>query len=390
MDKKDKNISPLDPQADPLRYLFMEMKDKLVPESEAIKNDLTQTFWETVVYKLRIGQLLNIASRGEVRTGKSTVIIKIAWQINKMIEKLGKNKDISNNMNKYIFSDQTEFLRFIDQDIMHVCIAIDEFNRMAATGLNATTEESLFAFYSDVFAGKYIHRVTASPDVITDKNANIILDVQGNDNDKKVTRLKLTYRDISSKQQMVLGFVDIYVGDVIENWEKYVRPIFLKNDKSLEDGEILAKYRKIDFYVRYQIKKYKRMDLVDKHGVRDIRELEFSTIVLQTLEELRDYAKFNKVSPELVLSTVDEIRRKHKRIYTLFVLNEISSKVRAILSLYHESYKMDNKLRASGEIQGEKREIMERTVANLKRMQKNRIDEQNKLQEVYQQYMMID
>jgi len=374
---------------DKLKFLFTKARAKLLTEDEALQNNLTQVFWETLKDKIEHGELINIGVRGEVRTGKSTVAIKIAWELNKFLEKVGKNQDISTKMYKYIFSDQTEFLRFINSEIFNVAITIDEFNRMASTGLNATTEEALFDYYSDVFAGKYIHRISCSPDVITDKNANIILDTIGKDEKKGIVRCKLMYRDIVSKSSIILGYVDIYVGDLIETWEKETKPIFFKRPHELKDKKDINELRNSDFYSRYQIKKYDRMDLLEKHGVRDIREPEYASIILDTLKELQDLAKIGKISHEIILTTVDEIRRRNKRIYSILALNEISTKARAILSVYSEINKLAKKKYGKG-MSPDEVTIIERTINQLQDMVEKRIVEQQELRKLYQQYINIE
>lgn len=378
-------------EIDQLKFAFTKAREAMMPESEAINEDLTKTFWATLKDKIDHRELLNIAVRGEVRTGKSTVVLKIMWEINKYIAKCGLNKSASDNLSKYIFSDQTEFLRFIDGNERNIAIAIDEFNSMAKTGLNATTEEALFDYYSDVFAGQYIHRVTASPDIITDKNANIILDTIGKDEEGGHVRCKLIYRDVVTKQSLTIGRVDIYVGDLIYNWEKAkIRDIIEKNGvKNIEDQKKVDEYREKDFYVRYQVKKYKRMDLLKKEGVRDIRELEFSDIILGVLQELEETAKIEKIDSELVNVVADEVRRKHKRIYSILVLNDIGMKSRAILNIYNRINRLHKK--SYGEkITPAEKIVYEKTINDLEEILKKRIEEQKHLSKLYRQYMGIN
>ena len=74
-------------QIDLLKYTFIKAKERMLEESEALQINLTKTFWKTIADKVEHGELLNIGVRGEVRTGKSTAIIKIAWEINKLISR---------------------------------------------------------------------------------------------------------------------------------------------------------------------------------------------------------------------------------------------------------------------------------------------------------------
>ena len=74
---------------DPFKALFLELKDKFEPEHEAIMRPLTNLWWKGLRQMIDKRRLLNIAVRGEVRTGKSTVVIKIAWEINKYMDYIG-------------------------------------------------------------------------------------------------------------------------------------------------------------------------------------------------------------------------------------------------------------------------------------------------------------
>lgn len=376
-------------EIDQLRYTYLKMKEHLMPETDALKQDLTKLFWETLKDKIDNGELVNIGVRGEVRTGKSTVAIKIAKTLNHYLERQGLNKNISNNMQNYIFSDQTEFLRFINSDTYNICIVIDEFNRMAKTGANATTEEALFDYYSDVFAAKYIHRISCSPDVIADKNANIILDVMGRNNKQKVTQCKLIYRDIITKQHLTLGYVNFELKQLVKNWQEKIEPIFLKPGRTPKQEKLIEHQKNEDFYVRYQLRKYRRLELLEKHGVRDIREPEYASIVIETLIELQDYAKIKKVDSDMITTLVDEVRRRSNRIYSLLAIQEIATRVRAILNVYTEIHRISTKINKLKPEQANQRMIMQRILEQLKQIHARRMQEQAQLREIYDEYINI-
>ena len=118
-------------EVDSLRYLFGKARESLMPESEAVKNNLTAEYNDWKKEKIDARELIVIAIRGEVRTGKSTVEIHEVWDINKYMQKTGLNPNAEQYMWKWIFSDQTEFLRFINGEERNVALGIDEFNRLA-------------------------------------------------------------------------------------------------------------------------------------------------------------------------------------------------------------------------------------------------------------------
>lgn len=184
-------------KTDVFKYLYLQQKNKVIPEEEKMNRNLTTPFFEIwIPDKIQANELINMTIRGVVREGKSTVAATIMAYINQQIKKIKKNEAPTiekNNLNQCIVSDQLEFTRLISQKMKHICIQIDEFNKMAETGVNATTEQALFAYYSDVFAANYVHRILCTPSAIVDANCSIYLEVIGRDLETKTTRLKLMF-----------------------------------------------------------------------------------------------------------------------------------------------------------------------------------------------------
>lgn len=381
-------------EQDTLKYLFTKAKESLLRESEAIKNDLTHVFKEWIKEKIDSGELIVIQIRGEVRTGKSTVGIAIDWDINKYLAKCGLNDLAESYMWKWIFSDQTEFLRFINGEERNVGLCIDEFSSLAKTGVNSTTEEALLDHYSDIFAGQYLHRVNMGTDIIIDKNTTVILDTIGKDEENGITRCKLWYRDVITKKCLVLGHVDVDTSDLIDNWiNKGIRKIVeTQGIKTYEDKLLVEEWKKKDFYVKYQVKKYKRMELLKKEGVRDIRELEFADIIIDCLNELEELSKIKVVKRELIMVIVDEVIRKHKRIYSIIAKQEIATKVSAILAMNTEINNIHKKLIGTKNTKPTPAEeiIYKKVIAKLKSDLENRTKEIEHLRDLYKQYLEIE
>lgn len=385
----------VDIKIDRIKYIYQKSKEQLLTESDAMQINLTHVFWESIFNRIDYGEFVNIAIRGEVRTGKSTVECKIVKEVNLHIKEIGLNKMAMELLPNLIFSDQTEFLRFINSEHRNIMIGIDEFNRMAKTGFNATTEEALFDYYSDVFAGNYIHRCSASTNIVMDKNATFILDVIGKDDDKQITRCKLTYRDIVTNHSMAIGFVDISIGDITDVWRnKGIKQIVeIQGIKSLEDQKKVDFWRENDFYVRYQVKKYKRLDLLKKHGVRDLREPEYARCVLDTLAELEEEAKIKKVEPEVINMTVDEVRRRIGRIFSIPTLNEIGMKAKGILAIHTNvngtHRQLENGTIGKRKLSGEELLVLKKVLLNRRNMLQKRLKEQEDLAMLYDQYTNI-
>lgn len=367
---------------DTLKYLFYKTRDKMMTQEDVLSRDITHIFYDALEDKIRSKELLNIAVKGEVRTGKSTVAIAIMDYINRILIKkklfLRKSdeRDVEQesedviekkikelNWATLIQSDQIEFVRFISNKYENCGIVIDEWSWLGKTGVNATTEEAVYNYYSDVFAGKYLHRVSVAPDVIADPNATYVLEVIGK-GEGGITRCKLSYRNIGEMQTLVLGYVDVDVSSVLEE----------------------------EYYKQYKQKKFKRMSLLDEEGIRDVREMEFADVVMGAFGELVDLAGAGKVSHRLVLSVVESTRREMKRIYSLVAVNEIANRVSSMVELQAELGRIlatlkKEKMKEVPDTQ--KIAGLGKGFELLKKMLSKRMLEEQKLMKVYHKYMEI-
>ena len=112
-------------------------------------------------------------------------------------------------------------------------------------------------------------------------------------NKEFITRARLMYRFFHSGEErtITIGHIELYVGDLIKNWEKYVKKVFNKTYKEKRDDEIIEYWAKKDFYVRYVVDKQNKLDMLTKEGIFRPRELLYSDIVLEIIEENEPLAK---------------------------------------------------------------------------------------------------
>lgn len=312
----------------PLTALMHEMKREMIREDDAIQEDITSEFWKDIESRLAYFLPINIHIRGETATGKSTVGIEITDVILTRIEQLMKTRKyekkikelkiisdkfgrMGNTTKKFIFSDQTEFTRFIKEMWAMTCVVIDEYSRYASTGYSATTEEVTYAYYSDTFAQLFTHRILCSPATITDVNSYLVLDVLGTDLTKKTTKLKVSYRDVTDGSTYVLGHVVIDV----------------------------SKTLKKKWYNDYREKKLKRFQLLAKHGKRDVRELEFDYIAMKIFEAMKNDAKVDRITVDEIEGELDITKRQEGRVYSILADQNIVRKVKTILGLYSSMHK---------------------------------------------------
>lgn len=345
-------------EVDLLKWLYYENKNILQRESEALENDITLEVYTYIEDKIKNRELINMAFKGEVSGSKSTSAIALMNHANKIIEKHWK-KEVDRF--KHLFADQTEFLRFINSEETNVAIVIDEFSRVAETGLNSSTEAVLFDYYSDVFAQKFVHRFSCSPSSVMDRNATVILEYIGKDERVKISKFKVSYRNPAEGfREVTLGYVNIDVSKIIDE----------------------------EFYKKYRKKKFERMSLLDKYGVRDIRELEFAGIVLRVLSELYELTQDgSKVSQDTVLATVSRICREEKRIYSLLTTSEISSRCKNLLNYHTEINRA--KIRAYKCKNDEEAEIIRRKIEKYAEMMSKDYEEENKRARIYKEYLNI-
>lgn len=301
----------------PIRYIYLLTLDQNIPQEEILKTDLTNEFYQELQNRIKRNNLITISIRGEPTSGKSTVALAIKHDINKIIIKNKKNTKIDEY--ETICSDQIEFNRFVMKNHNNVCVTIDEWNELGNTGENSSIEQGVFTFYTEVCAQRYIHRVMCTPRCYSqyDKTANILLDVIGRDTKQQTTMCRIYYHDGTLGVNFPLGVVHINVKDTIKS----------------------------TWYKKYREKKFKRIELLDKYGKRDIRELEFSMIVLQAYDQLKPLIDPNtKFPPEIITTTVRHILSQNKVFYSIIGKYSLHEPIRALLNSEHLIKKIEKKL----------------------------------------------
>lgn len=385
---------------DPLKYLYTIMKARMITEEEALTYNWTKVFWYNFKDKIENGEVIRVQIRGEVRTGKSSVGHKIKSEINKHLRKTGKQKKEVDEVQNTLM-DQTEFVRFAlqDQD-KHQCVQIDEYNTMAEGGANATTEQQLLQTYGDMFASKYIHVVNCNPTQMRDTNSFIHLETIGKA--EGFTRCKLIYCNNTEGDMLTLGYVDIYVWDIIGHWETEVRKVFETDRRTPEEQEYITQEAKKDWYTRYQIKKENRQKLIQKYHVRDVRELEFSDVVLKTHKELEEAAEIEKLGSEVILAVMQDVCRQEGRIYSMYAELNVLSKIKSLLTLKQMMTKHEEKARKQkikehkdlvrGKISTKPPEDRQKRIKVAKKFEElyhKRLAEEERLSKLYKDYISI-
>lgn len=360
-----KNKENLNIEVNAIKALYINIKSStLVKLEEALQQDVTDIFWKGLIGALQHREIINIAMRGKTGSSKSTTGCKILHVLTQeLIQEQKIPQMTEEQIQDYLFtricSDQTEFIRFALKTKGNTIALIDEFSTMGETGFNATTEASLYTEHSNLFAQDYIHKISCSPNHIQDKNADIILDFLGIDEEKKISQFKISYRDPTEYILYTLGIINIYVGDIIE----------------------------MPFYKRYRIKKFKRLDLLKKYGISNIKELEFSIITRAAYNELKELAYIQKINNDLILSMIVQKRREQKLQYSIITLNYVMMQTKGMLDLVTSIQQLKNKARTAKT--PETKEIIQQTIEKFQKVLKNRLDEEDQKIQIYQEYTQI-
>ena len=140
-----------------------------------------------------------------------------------------------------------------------------------------------------------------------------------------------------------IGHANIYVGNVIKNWEKNVKQVFLKKRKTEAEERFIRKEAKEDFYVEYAIKKYEKMELITKEGVLRPRELDYAEAVLNVINNLKGLTKAMNVDMTTIKSYVEIEFRNLKLVGSIIGIKMASDRVMGVLNLHKAKWKTEGK-----------------------------------------------
>lgn len=331
-------------------YYYADRYATRPTESDDLKKiDMTEEFWREIESEIKSDELVNITINAKVRMGKSTLGIYISKRLYELLIMHKKRKDTTPFGMWNIARDQQEYSKMMrNPDTRFTVIMTDEINALEDTGENVSVEKALNNVYADVQAGRYVHRVSCSPRNITDPNSDIILEVVAVDRKKMLTHCHLFYRYHSAEYggtlNQLLGYVNFDVSEIIKTWEKEAKKYFFKRKKSDNDKRILKRYMKEDFYVDYIVKKYEKMDLLNKEGILRPRELDYAEVVLEIAERMRSLMRFNIISRDNIESNVYIAYRKKKIPVSLEGINEATKKIASILRLWKGYFNLNKEI----------------------------------------------
>lgn len=326
-----------------LYHYANEYRKNITDENEIEKIDMTAILEAEEEEMIKRGEIIIENVNAKMRLGKSTLADARALRIFELLKKYKKQPKNAVFGMKNIARDDQEFSKMMrDPKLGNTVIVTDESNELEQTGENVTVENALKRVFSDVQAGRYVHRVCCSPKETIDPNADILLSVIAVDHVKKVTRAKLYYRFYEGGQEFIqlLGFVDTYVGHIIGNWLK-IKELFFKFDKTEQEKALIERYRQEDWYVEYMIKKYEKMRLITDEGIFKPRILDYAEVILRVVKRLKPLTKMTSaINIRIVRNFIKMEFRKDKIPTSIVGISLATDETQGVLDLWISYWKM--------------------------------------------------
>jgi hypothetical protein len=326
-----------------LYHYANEYRKNLTDESDIELIDMTAVLEAEEEEMIKNGEIILENINAKMRLGKSTMAMARAVRIFGLLQKYKKQPKSAKFNMANIARDDQEFSKMMRKpDLCNTVIVTDESNELEGTGENVTVEQALKKVFSDVQAGRYVHRISCSPKETIDPNTDIMLSVVAIDKATAMTRSKLYYRFYEGGQEytQLLGFVDTYVGDIIKNWN-LVKETFVNPDKTDKEKALIVKLRKIDWYVEYMIKKYEKMELITTEGIFKPRMLDYAEIILQVADKLKPLCRLSSVVNHNIVRNYIKMSFRQAKIPTSLVGEELATReVMGLLDIWKAYWKI--------------------------------------------------
>lgn len=327
--------------------LANEYRRNMTDEAEIEKIDMTDIYFKETEIMIKEGELVIIQINAKVRGAKSTTAIAEGERVFSLLKKYKQRKktDVF-GMNNIARDDQEHSKLMRNPDTMFTVIVTDESNDLEGTGENTTTERALKNVFSNVQASRYVHRINCSPQDIIDPNTDIILEIVAVDRINKINHCNLFYRYFIGGEEVrqYLGYVNIYVGNLIANW-LHVSKRFLKPNQTKADKAYIEKWRKKDYYIDYMVKKHEKMELITKEGIFRPRLLDYATVILKVIDKLEPLAKMTSLLNHNIVRNYVKMAMRQAKIPTSIVGEELATReVMGIMDLHKGYWKLQKDL----------------------------------------------
>ena len=307
-------------------------------EEETAKINMSDLYFKEVEREVSNGEIFKMQINAKPRMSKSTEGIAISVWILELLKKYypDKVKGKIFGMRNVARDDQELAKMMRNPDLMFDVIMIDESNALEETGENATTEMAQKEVFSDVQAGRYVHNIYVCPEKVMDKNVDIKLIVR---NREEGFIHNYLYYKLPIYGWIFLGYVDIDVRKLIYNWERKVKKRFYSYLKEKDEAgrKFIEYWTKRDFYIEYQVKKYEKMELMNREGILRPRELDYAHIVLEVIEKTKGLVELMPLQQIKlpVRSYVEMEFHKQKIPFSMLGIEGTMNRVMGCLTLYY-------------------------------------------------------
>lgn len=210
-------------------------------------------------------------------------------------------------------------------------------------------------------AQRFVHRFTATPSNQPDPTSTIILTVVNRNKKEMKTICKVYYCDYNTfGNKVFLGYAWFDVHTIV-------------------DSELERLYRII---------KAKRWELLNKHGIRDLREAERADILLDTLSEVEETAQYVDYDGTILKPLVEKKLQDKKRVASMAYRDDLVMDVLAFVKILAGVKKLRKQLLkkdVTPEYEKELRKVIEKLESTYKELKAHK----ESLKRVYTDFLTI-
>jgi len=335
-----------------LQMLAEKMFKYSLSNEEVLKNDLTVKLLKELEREVRNGEIISGQINAKPRMAKSTIAILLGKFIFELLKKYGyKETDSEFSMDNMARDQGERAKKMREPERMHDIIVTDESNALEDTGENATVEKAQREVFSDVQAGRYIHGIFVCPEGTMDKNTDWKLEVRNRSEGIVHCRVYYYMRSSMYYGWILIGVANFDVSALIKNWLK-VEPKFfeyLKHGKE-KDKKYIDYWCKQDFYVEYMVKKYEKMELMNREGIMHARDLDYAQIRFNAVTALKPLAELPFISLQRlknnVKAKVETEFKKKKMPLSILGREQEAERVMSYLGMYRSLQEIRGSMRA--------------------------------------------
>ena len=336
-----------------LQKLAEEIVRYAIPIEEVMQIDLSSKILKELDREIKNKEIISLQINSKPRLGKSTLAILFGMFIDSLLKKYKMKKDSIEFGVSNLARDQNERAkRMRNPDLMYDIIVTDESNALEDTGENATVEKAQREVFSDIQAGRYIHGIFVCPEGTMDKNSDIKLEVRNKDSGLIHTRVYYYSKSQFYYGWVLIGIADFDVSKLIDNWIHKVESVFFRylKTKKKEDRKFIDEWSEKEFYIKYMIKKYEKMELMNREGILHARDLDYADVRKNVVASLKPLAQLGFISMSRlknnIVSKIESEFRKKRMPLSMVGKSAEFERVLGMLEMYRSLTEIKENIKA--------------------------------------------